>query len=181
MRILLVFFVVAICLPAQSVPCAASDELAEIYAADQDDRKENPIDWSVVGRRDRARRERVGALIAAAELRCPADFFHAAMVYQHGHSSSHYLLAHILATAAAFQGHDPAIKLSASTFDRYLGTVGQPQVFGTQLRKMPWEDDFSPEPFDREIVPDFVRQLYNVPSLVDLEARLERRNQGAQP
>ena len=181
MRILVAFFAVAMCLPAQTVPCAGSDELAEIYIADQDDRKENLIDWSVVGRRDRERRERVGELIAAAELRCPVDFFHAAMVYQHGHSPSHFLLAHILATAAAFQGHESAIKLSASTLDRYLGTVGQPQVFGMQLHKMPWEDDFSPEPFDREMLPDFVRQLYNVPSLADLEARLERMNQGAQP
>lgn len=175
------FFAATMVLPAQTVPCAASDELAEIYIADQGDRKESPIDWSVVGRRDWERRERVGELIAAAELRCPADFFHAAMVYQHGHSPSHYLLAHILATAAAFQGHEPAVKLSASTLDRYLGTVGQPQVFGTQLRKMPWEGDLSPEPFDREMLPDFVRQLYNVPSLADLEARLERMNQADQP
>lgn len=181
MRILLASFTVAMCLPGQTVPCATSDELGQIYIADQDDRKESPIDWSVVGRRDRERRERVGELIAAAELRCPVDFFHAAMVYQHGHSPSHYLLAHILATAAAFQGHEPAIKLSASTLDRYLGTVGQPQVFGMQLHKMPWEGDFSPEPFDREIVPDFVRQIYNVPSLSDLEARLERMNQADQP
>ena len=103
------------------------------------------------------------------------------MVYQHGHTPSHYLLAHILATAAAFQGHEPAIKLSASTLDRYLNTVGRPQVFGMQLRKMPWEDEFSPEPFDREMLPDFIRQLYNVPSLAELEARLERMNQAEQP
>ena len=181
MRVLVALFAIAMGLTAQDIPCAASAELGDIFVADQDDRKESPIDWKVVGRRDRARRERVGALIGAAELRCPVDFFRAALVYQHGHSPSHYLLAHILATAAAFQGHEAAIKLSASTLDRYLGTVGQPQVFGTQLRKMPWEDDFSPEPFDREMVPDFVRQLYNVPALADLEGRLERRNEGGEP
>ena len=139
------------------------------------------MDWSIVGRRDRERRERVGELVVAAELRCPVDFFRAAMVFQHGHSPSHYLLAHILATAAAIQGHEPAIKLSASTLDRYLSRVGQAQVFGTQLSKMPGEDDFSPDPFDRKMLPDFVRQLYNVPSLAELEARLERMNQAEQP
>ena len=181
MRILVAFFAIAVCVPAQTVPCAASDELEEIFRADQDDRAASPIDWSYVGRRDRDRRERVGELIAAAEVRCPVDVFRAAMVYQHGHTPSHYLLAHILATAAAFQGHEPAIKLSASTLDRYLNTVGRPQVFGMQLRKMPWEDEFSPEPFDREMLPDFIRQLYNVPSLAELEARLERMNQAEQP
>lgn len=181
MRILVAFFCMAMFVPAQTVPCEALDELEDIFVADQDDRKESPIDWSAVGRRDRERRARVGELIAAAELRCPVDFFRAAKVYQHGHSPSHYLLAHILATAAAFQGHEPAIKLSASTLDRYLGRVGQPQVFGTQLRKMPWADDFSPEPFDREMLPDFVRQLYKVPSLADLDAHLSRINQAKQP
>ena len=181
MRLLVALLAFAMCLPAQPAPCTASDELREIFNADQADREESPVDWSVVGRRDRERRERVGELIAAAELQCPVDFFHAAMVYQHGYSHGHYLLAHILATAAAFQGHAPAIKLSASTLDRYLGTVGQPQVFGMQLHKMPWEDDFSPEPFDRELLPDFVRTLYNVPTLADLDARLERMNQADQP
>ena len=181
MRTLVAFFAVAMCLPAQSVPCAASEDLAEIYSADQDDRKESPVDWSVVGKRDRARRERVGEMIAAAELRCPVDFFRAAMVYQHGYSPRHYLLAHILATAAAFQGHEPAIKLSASTLDRFLRSIGRPQVLGTQLGKLPGEDQWSPEPFDREVLPDFVRQLYNVPRLAELDARLERMNQADQP
>ncbi len=181
MRILLVFFTVAMCLPAQTVPCAASDELREIFVADQDDRKESPIDWSIVGRRDSERRERVTELIAAGEVRCPVDLYRAGMVYQHGHSPRHYLLAHILATAAAFQGHEPAIKLSASTLDRYLRRIGRPQVLGTQLGKFPGYDQWSPEPFDREMLPDFVRQLYNVPSLADLDARLERMNQADQP
>lgn len=166
---------------AQTVPCAASDELGEIFVADQDDRKESPIDWSIVGRRDRERRERVAELIAAGEVRCRADLYRAALVYHHGYSPRHYLLAHILATAAAFEGHEPAIKLSASTLDRFLRRIGRPQVLGTQLGEIPGEDQLSPEPFDREMLPDFVRQLYNVPRLAELDARLERMNQADQP
>lgn len=176
MRILVALLAITMYLPAQPAPCTASDELNGIFVADQDDRKESPIDWSVVGRRDRGRRERVAELIAAGEVRCPVDLYRAALVYQHGYSPRHYLLAHALATAAAFQGHEAALKLSASTLDRYLGSVGQPQVFGTQLRKMPGDAEFNPEPFDREMLPDFVRALYNVPNLADLEVRLERMN-----
>lgn len=181
MRLLWALLASTLCLPAQPAPCTASDELGEIFVADQGDREKSPIDWSIVGRRDRERRERVAELIAAGEVRCSVDLYRAALVYQHGYSPRHYLLAHIFATAAAFQGHEPAIKLSASTLDRYLRRIGRPQVLGTQLGKLPGEDRWSPEPFDREMLPDFVRQLYNVPSLADLEARLERMNQGDQP
>ncbi len=168
-------------LPAQPTPCSPSDELEGIYAADQRDRQESPIDWSIVGRRDRERRERVAELIAAGEVRCPVDLYRAALVFQHGYSPRHYLLAHILAGSAAFQGHEPALKLSAMTLDRYLRRVGQPQVFGTQLTKMPGETDFTPEPFDRQLLPDWLRALYNVSSLVELESRLERMNNPDQP
>ena len=181
MRILVALFTVAMCMSAETVPCADSEDLAEIYSADQNDRKESPTDWSIVGRRDRERRERVAELISAGEVRCPVDLYRAALVYQHGYSPRHYLLAHILATAAAFQGHEPAIKLSASTLDRFLRSIGRPQVIGTQLGKIPGEDQWSPEPFDREMLPDFVRQLYNVPRLAGLDERLERMNQVDQP
>ena len=165
------------CLPAQPAPCTASGELAGIFVADQSDRKQRPIDWSIVGRRDRERRERVAELIAAGQVRCPVDLYRAALAYQHGYSPRHYLVAHILATAAAFQGHEAAVKLSASTLDRYLQRIGRPQVLGT----LPGEDNWTLEPFDREMLPDFVRQLYNVPSLADLEVRVERMNQADQP
>lgn len=89
MRILVAFFTVAMCLPAQTVPCTASEELREIFVADQDDRKESPINWSIVGRRDSARRERVAELIAAGEVRCPVDLYRAGLVYQHGYSPGH--------------------------------------------------------------------------------------------
>ena len=120
-------------------------------------------------------------MIDAGQVLCPVDLFQAALIYQHGHAPSYYLLAHILVVAAAFQGHDAAVKLSASTMDRYLRRVGQPQVFGTQLRTIPRDPDFSPEPFDRKLLPDFVRTLYNVLNLADLEVPLERMNQAGQP
>ena len=46
-----------------------------------------------------------------------------------------------------FQGHEAASKLFASTLDRYWGRVGQPQVLGTPLRKMPGDTEFSTEFF----------------------------------
>ncbi|WP_336216067.1 hypothetical protein [Nonomuraea sp. LPB2021202275-12-8] len=51
-------------------------------------------------------------------LRSPSDRFHAAMVLHHGAEPRDALMAHMLATAAAF--------------DRYLQASGHPQVFGTQ-------------------------------------------------
>ncbi len=168
-------------LPAQPAPCSPSDELEEIHAADQEDREEASIDWSIVGPRDRERRERVAELMTAGEVRCPADLYRAAMVYQHGRSPQHFLLAHILAGAAAFQGYEPALRLSASTLDRYLRNTAQAQVFGTQRNKYLGETDFTDEPFDRQMLPDWLRALYNLPSLAEMESELERLNNPDQP
>ena len=56
------------------------------------------------------------------------------MIFQHGTKPEDYLLAHVLATAALRKGGAPlAPGLVAATLDRYLQSIGQPQVFGTQF------------------------------------------------
>ncbi len=60
----------------------ANKELLALFEEDQEDRGgEMPADLL---ERDRERRRRVQELIELAALREPADYFHAAMVFQHG-------------------------------------------------------------------------------------------------
>ncbi len=77
-------------------------ELARIYEEDQADRHGAPddIDWSEVGPRDEQRRARVLELLTAGEVRSAADYFHAAMVFQHGSSLEDFQRAHDLAVEA---------------------------------------------------------------------------------
>ena len=171
-----------------SVPCLAAEkktgvarpkivkdnnEAARLYAEDQSDRQPSdgkPIDGSVVGPRDELRRKRVMELYTAGELKTGIDYFHAAMIFQHGGKPEDYLLSHELSVAAVFMnGREraswlPTAKwLAAASHDRFLVSIGRGQRFGTQLTKVadgPWILDKIDEG-----VSDELRKAWNVPSL----------------
>lgn len=91
-------------------------ELVAIYRADQDDRRGaiGPVTlW-----RDWLRRRRVRRLILAGALGAPEDYYHAAMVFQHGLRLADYWQAHQLAKRAVDLGYNPARWLAAAAYDR---------------------------------------------------------------
>lgn len=143
-------------------------ELAQIYEADQQDRAANfnAIDWSLVGPRDAARRQRIRALLAENKVVTGKDYERAAMIFQHGDSSEDILLAHVLAVTAIGQGNSAARWLAAAALDRYLHRLGQPQIFGTQFTsKNPSQNDtWCMDPNDQKLLPDSVLAANCVPT-----------------
>jgi hypothetical protein len=138
-----------------------NEELRRIFEEDQRNRTPGPIAERVV-ERDADRRERVRALIEAGGLVDPADYYHAAMVFQHGVELADYWRAHELALKAADLGWGPARWLTAAAYDRWLMTQGRPQKYGTQYRAVAgkwvlWDVD--PETTDEE------RSRWDVPPL----------------
>lgn len=116
-----------------------NDELRQFFADDQAERqgvwsRRPPGYWEEVTRRDRARRERAAELIAAGALREAADYYHAAMLFQHGAAVDDYRRAHELASQAAALGHRPARWLATAAHDRWLVAQGKPQKYGTQYK-----------------------------------------------
>ena len=101
------------------------NELRRLYEQDQADRRQRPIDWKVVVEKDRQRRQRVRAMIEAEALRTADDFYHAAMIFQHGADSTDYLLARDLArqTVQRDSTHATALQLTAMAQDRYLWSI----------------------------------------------------------
>ena len=108
-------------------------ELLRLFEADQADRQP-PIDEPAVMVRDESRRRRVLSLVRSASLVSAGDFFHAAFILQHSCLSDDYALAHRLAArASALDPWDGGKRwLVAATKDRYLGSIGKAQVYGTQ-------------------------------------------------
>jgi hypothetical protein len=106
-------------------------ELTRLFDQDQRDRAAGELPSDLTAR-DRARRAMVMRLIDDGRLCTPGDFFHAAMVFQHGRTSGHYHLAFELARRAADAGHHRARWLAAAAMDRWLMCRGLPQKFGTQ-------------------------------------------------
>lgn len=112
------------------------------------------------------------------------DYYYAAYLFQHGQKPDDFLFAHVLATEAVALGYTRAKWISAATLDRYLQTIGQKQIFGTQylgenyayylehqrdpdvlekFKKM--GDQQTLGPYNSQMVPDSIRAEFCVPPL----------------
>jgi hypothetical protein len=188
-RVLLVaaLLIVSSPAPAQTAP-ADNPEMAEIVAADQAAREGGgTTDWAKVAAEDAERRTRTRRLLDQGALTTANDFDRAALVFQHGNEPSDFLLAHVLATRALALGRRESEWLAAATLDRYLQSVGEPQVYGTQFT-LPPDARATQEPYDTSLLPDSVREAAGVHSLAEqraqlpqMEAAMKRLNPPADP
>lgn len=128
-----------------------SQELKELYDADQEDRKEIEAhldqQWSGwkmfrLNRRDNKRRARVAEIFAEGCFKTAGDFSHAAMVFQHGNQDfpDHFYQTFIWAKRAVELGDSKQKQLMALGLDRYLVNSGKKQLFASQAKKMKADD-----------------------------------------
>jgi hypothetical protein len=140
-------------------------EMASIYEDDQKVRQGDfaaRTDWDTIEKADRARRERVAALLAAGALHTADDYWKAAFVFQHGDRSDDYLLAHTLGLVAVAKGDQGAAWIAAAALDRYLQSVHQPQIYGTQFLGVgPATTQGS---YNRKLISDALRTELGVPT-----------------
>ena len=133
----------------------ADSILQTIY--DEDQKNRNDVDA------DAKRREQVRQLIKNGKVQSGRDYYYAAFIFQHGQKPDDYLYAHVLAVTAVNKGLHEATWLSAASLDRYLQSIKQPQIFGTQFGSLSSGND-DQEPYNRDIVSDDLRALWCVAS-----------------
>jgi hypothetical protein len=104
------------------------------------------------------------------------DYYHAAMILQHGRTAEDFDLAHQLSLKASeLEPTDRAARwLAAATKDRYLMTLGKPQLYGTQFKRDPGGPWYL-YPVDPSIT-DEERAKWNVPPLAEAKKRAEALN-----
>jgi hypothetical protein len=145
---------------------ASNAEMQRIYDADQAPRQDpgklSAADWKEIDRKDAERRARTRELLSVGALSTADDFRLAAFIFQHGSIPGDYLLAHTLASIAGARGDASATWIMTATLDRYLQSIGQPQIYGTQFKPTP---DATQEPYDRALISDALRRELGVPSL----------------
>jgi hypothetical protein len=132
---------------------STKSNMRKIYEEDQKNRSD--VDG------DARRRAQVRQLIDEGKVRTPEDYYYAAFIFQHGQNPSDYLYAHVLAATAVSKGLRNGQWLSAATLDRYLQSMNQPQIFGTQFGHSNAEPT-DQELYDRAIVSDPLRALWCV-------------------
>lgn len=169
--------------PPKTLPAApASDpDMKRIYDADQADRSVDitKMDWAVVGPRDAARHVEVRQLLAEGRLHTGADFVEAALVFQHSTTSDDFLLAHTLAVIATKKGDPGGPWIAAATLDRYLQTIGQKQIYGTQMST--GLNGWTRGAYDSGLISDALRKELGVPDLAGQARQLEERQASGAP
>jgi len=165
----------------RTIDRSTNAEMTAIFDADQADRQLGPkIDWEVVGPADQRRQARTQAMLDAGLLHSGEDYEHAAFIFQHGREPGDYLKAHALAVIAAARGKLSATWIAAATLDRYLQSIDQPQIYGTQFSNEGGK--MSQAPFRNDLLSDKLRQASGVPPLAAQETQrieLERAAAGA--
>jgi hypothetical protein len=151
--------------------------LTHLFEEDQADRKGDPakINWKVVTPRDAERRGRVQEILDRGEAKVSVDFYHAAMVFQHGHVVADFATAYRLALRAVeLDEHNSSAKwLAAAAKDRELMNSGKPQLYGTQfvLENGRWKlYEVDPSISDAE------RAKWHVPTLAEAKNRADQMN-----
>lgn len=138
-------------------------EMTAIVVRDQADRAgTSHIDEQALEKADSERRVQTAALLKQGLLHTGPDFDHAALIFQHGATSDDYLLAHVLAVIAVSKGQSGAVWISAATLDRYLQSLHQPQIFGTQYKVLN-KDPSTQNPYNRSLISDALRAYMGVP------------------
>lgn len=151
-----------------------------LYDEDQRVRTAEPIDWKVVNKSDEQRRGETRRLLSDGSLHTGADYEEAAFIFQHSSTADDYLLAHTLAMVAISKGDSTAIWIATATLDRYLQSIGQKQIYGTQFRNLK-DVGWTQEPFNKQLVSDPLREQLGTQTQSVDEQRLKWLSHQPQP
>jgi len=156
-------------------------KLEEIFSEDQRDRErvyDTPEDVSKLKERDKNRRKRIYVMMDLGEVRTKRDLYHAAVILQHGDDPSDFLTSHRLAALAAILGHRTSRWLMAAALDRYLMSIGQGQVYGTQFEYNPADKRYQLKlPVLEALILPFEKETLGVPAVNDRLAQLNNQLQ----
>lgn len=156
--------------------------LRRLFDEDQGDRTTATIDAETV-KRDARRREQVLRELRSGRLRTANDYYHAAMVFQHGESADEIRLAFSLAWTSAQMDEkkkDRALWLSAAAWDRIMMRLQKPQWYGTQYVADDANSGYRLYKIDGDAVTDRERIRLGVPVLSEAKKRAEFLNERLQ-
>ena len=179
------FFLAILCVPllsqtASTTPKSSSNaHLQALVDEDQRVRVGPPLapeEHARITRTDADRLAAVKKIIAANQLVTSTDFRNAAILLQHGSTSNDYLLSHTLAVIAASKGDKTSVWLSAASLDRYLISIKQPQIYGTQYNHFDPTKPWTQMPYNSDLISDAIRNEFGVPTLKEQKKEIDIDN-----
>ena len=161
------------------VSCAASnDSVRALYETDQSERKAQQPDFARMNKNDQDRRARVLKLLQASQLKTAEDYYHAAMIYQHGASLADIRLAYSLINIAVTLQADQLRyqRMRALAWDRMMLQLNRPQWYGSQSINKPGSQLLQLYEVDETAVSDEERKALGLPALAEAKAEIENIN-----
>lgn len=154
---------------------ADNAELKKMYNEDQNSRMSSNIDWNELSKEDNIREKRVYELINSGQIITGMDYYHSAMIFQHGKDT--------IASGMAVRMMKKAIELDstvnkwllAAAIDRDLMRRGKPQIYGTQYTKFE-NSKLIRYKIDTTQITDKERIYYHVETLSEQKVKEKRMN-----
>ncbi|WP_028887422.1 hypothetical protein [Tenacibaculum ovolyticum] len=151
-------------------------ELIEICKNDQNDRKNYNITWLEIVKKDSLRRKRVDIILNSNKIKTAKDYMNAAMVFKRGNDSINFLKT-ITLMKEAIKLDSTINKLPlAEITDRYLLSIGDPQIYGTQFYKEAYNKPWVLAKIDTTKITDKERVQFGVETLEKLRDKLKHMN-----
>jgi tetratricopeptide (TPR) repeat protein len=146
-------------------------ELKKMYDEDQKARMASTIDWVQLSKNDSIRQKRVYELIHSGQLITGKDYYHSAMIFQHGTDTTASAMAVKLMKKAIDLDSTVNKWLLAAAIDRDLMRRDKPQIYGTQYIKMGQDAKWERYKIDSTQVTDIEREYYDVETLAEEKER----------
>lgn len=140
-------------------------ELQSMFREDQNSRNAINIDWASVSKQDSIRQKNVYELLKKGKVITGNDYYHAAMIFQHGEDSTASTMTVSLMKKALQLDTTINKWLLAAAIDRDLMSKNKPQIYGTQYIKMGVNARWKRYKIDTTKVSDEERKYYGVETL----------------
>ena len=153
-----------------------NEELKKMYDEDQKARMVPNIDWVQLSKSDSIRQKRVYELIHSGQLITGKDYYHSAMIFQHGIDTTASAMAVKMMKKAIDLDSTVNRWLLAAAIDRDLMRRDKPQIYGTQYIKMGQDAKWERYKIDSTQVTDIEREYYDVETLAEQKEKERTMN-----
>ena len=151
-------------------------EIKKMFEDDQSARKVQNINWVLLNKNDSIRAKRVYELIDSGKIVTGKDYYHSAMIFQHGHDTTASGMAVKLMKKAIALDSTVNRWLLAAAIDRDLMRKGLPQIYGTQFVKMGQNAKFERYKIDSTQITDEQRKYYHVETIAEQKIKEHKMN-----
>jgi tetratricopeptide (TPR) repeat protein len=151
-------------------------ELKKMYDEDQGARMVPNIDWVKLSEQDSLREIRNYEIIKAEQLKTGKDYYHSAMLFQHGNDSIAYGMAVKHMRKAIELDTTVNRWLLAAAIDRELDSRNKPQIYGTQYIRKDIKAKWELAPIDTTQITDKERIYYGVETLAEQRMKVKYMN-----